>query len=70
LSRIGSFTPEVLLTKESTSSSWDKSTNLQLGSRTQSDDVKKDEVTDFISSLLQNKTEDDLFRVVEDLNER
>jgi hypothetical protein len=70
LSRIGSFTPEVLLTKESRSSGWDKSTNLQLGSRTQSDDVKKDEVTDLISSLLQNKTEDDLFRVVEDLNER
>jgi hypothetical protein len=32
--------------------------------------VKKDEVTDLISSLLEDKSEDDLFRVVEDLNER
>jgi hypothetical protein len=33
-------------------------------------DVKKDEVTDLISSLLEDKSEDDLFKVVEDLNER
>ncbi|KAJ3632895.1 hypothetical protein MTP99_009877 [Tenebrio molitor] len=33
-------------------------------------DVKKNEVTDLISSLLEDKNEDDLFKVVADLNER